>query len=878
MREEWPRMLFLRIIVTALLFLLGATGLFAAQSERVLYISSYHPAFPTFAEQVHGIRAVFDPARIQLDIEFMDSRRFPEKEHIDEFQQFLTHKLSHLPRYDAVIVADDPALEFALKNQEKLFPALPIVFCGIQNLELAKKIDGSRFFTGVVEAVSLRENILLVGKLFPKRTRIAVIADGSLAGQGDMKFFRSVAADLPGFRYEVLSLQELSFDELKGKLRELGDDSAILMLTGYQDKTGAVLSFEDRFTLLRENSSVPVFYPWDHGVTHGAFGGLVISHEDQGREAAKMVLAALSGTPPSSIPVMHVSPNRYKFHHSQLVRFGVRESALPAGSIVVDRPLSFFEQNKQLLTVVLLVIAVLLFTIIMLLVHRRRLHQTVMDRTRELAQSEERWKFALEGARDGVWDWNVEKKEVYYSPRWKAMLGYDEADIGTGLEEWERLVHPEDFPRVTEVLQSHMKNVSPVYESEHRLLCKDGTWLWVLDRGMAVERAPDGSPLRIIGTHADISRIKAAEEKLRRSRTMLRLIIDTIPVRVFWKNRDLTYIGCNRSFAADAGVEKPGDIVGKNDYELGWAAQADIYRADDTKVIESGEAKLNYEEDQTTPDGKTIVLRTSKIPLTDPDGAIIGILGTYEDITDRKRLQDELLKAQKLEAVGFLAAGIAHDFNNLLTSITGYLSLLKMLSTNTEKSLQWIEQAESACTSAADLATQLLPFASGDMLMPRRLSIGPVVHDALMSLDIPAHIKVAYNFPADLPDLSVDERQIRQVFMNLARNAIEAMPEGGELSLAASVRSIAEGDSLSLVPGTYVDISVSDTGRGIREEHLSRIFDPYFTGKGFGSKKGQGLGLTVCHSIVTKHEGAITVASMPGRGTTFHIFLPALPD
>ncbi|HPN83911.1 MAG TPA: PAS domain S-box protein, partial [Victivallales bacterium] len=183
-------------------------------------------------------------------------------------------------------------------------------------------------------------------------------------------------------------------------------------------------------------------------------------------------------------------------------------------------------------------------------------------------------------------------------------------------------------------------------------------------------------------TWRDITDRKHAEEELRRSKEILGAVLNNIPARVFWKDKDLTYIGCNKAFALDANLEKPEDIFGKNDFQMAWGEQAELYRSDDRFVIESGKPKLLFEEEQTTPSGKKIRLLTSKVPLYDSDGTITGVLGTYLDITNIKKteeerdlLQGQLHQAQKMDAVGRLAGGVAHDFNNMLALIIGYTQL-----------------------------------------------------------------------------------------------------------------------------------------------------------------------------------------------------------
>ncbi|HZL98389.1 MAG TPA: cache domain-containing protein, partial [Terriglobales bacterium] len=211
---------------------------------------------------------------------------------------------------------------------------------------------------------------------------------------------------------------------------------------------------------------------------------------------------------------------------------------------------------------------------------------------------------------------------------------------------------------------------------------------------------------------ADTER-KQAEEALRASQKMIEEIINAIPVRVFWKDRDLIFLGCNAIFARDAGFTDPRDVIGKDDYQMGWREQAELYRAGDRQVIESGCSKFLIEEPQTTSDGNTITLLTSKIPLRDSNGEIGGMIGTYYDITDRKRteaekekLQTQLQQAMKMEAVGRLAGGVAHDFNNLLTVITGYSELLLQKIGKESPMHGEVEEIKRAGERAASLTQQ----------------------------------------------------------------------------------------------------------------------------------------------------------------------------
>ncbi|MDI1249201.1 MAG: PAS domain-containing protein [Lacunisphaera sp.] len=277
-------------------------------------------------------------------------------------------------------------------------------------------------------------------------------------------------------------------------------------------------------------------------------------------------------------------------------------------------------------------------------------------------ESEQRWQFALEGAGDGVWDWDVVNQRLFFSPKWKRMLGYDEADIGHGLEEWSGRVHPEDLPGALADVQAHLEGRTAAYSNEHRMRCKDGNYKWIHDRGLVVSRDAGGKARRMVGTHADITARREAEaasarqrldlqtlvRQLEDSRGMLQSIIESIPVRVFWKDKELRYQGCNSLFARDAGFSRPAELQGQDDRAMGWSAQAELYQKDDREVMATGRPKLNILEPQNTPAGATIWLNTSKVPLKDAEGAVVGLLGTYTDVTARMEMEQELRESQLL--------------------------------------------------------------------------------------------------------------------------------------------------------------------------------------------------------------------------------------
>ena len=255
------------------------------------------------------------------------------------------------------------------------------------------------------------------------------------------------------------------------------------------------------------------------------------------------------------------------------------------------------------------------------------------------------------------------------------------------------------------------------------------------------------------------------------------------------------------------------------------------------------------------------------------------MLGVATEITERKRLEEQLLQSQKMEAVGQLAGGVAHDFNNILTAIVGYTDLLAVEFGANSRQLEDLEEIRKAARRAAALTRQLLAFSRKQVLEPRVIDLNGVVMNLekmLRSL-ISANIALKTALAPDLGAARADPNQLEQVIMNLAINARDAMPEGGTLTIETGNATLDENyaaQHVAVVPGSYVMLAVTDTGSGMSEETKARIFEPFFTTKPPG--RGTGLGLSTVYGIVKQSGGNIWLYSEPGKGTTFKVYLPTV--
>ncbi|MBN1882684.1 MAG: PAS domain S-box protein [Deltaproteobacteria bacterium] len=293
------------------------------------------------------------------------------------------------------------------------------------------------------------------------------------------------------------------------------------------------------------------------------------------------------------------------------------------------------------------------------------------------------------------------------------------------------------------------------------------------------------------------------------------------------------------------------------------------------RVLEKSlSTELEQETILVSRDGTERVIADSAAPIKDADSNTIGVVLVFRDVTEKLLMEEELLKAQKLESIGTLAGGIAHDYNNLLTAILANISLMKLYVDESTKLYQRIAKAERATLNARDLTLQLLTFSRGGAPLKKPVLIEHVVRDAVDLALRGTKTRSVFKFPEKLDPVFADEGQVGQAVNNITVNADQAMPDGGTVTISGKNRVVTPDDVLPLEPGEYVHISIRDEGTGIDSEDLSKIFDPYFSNK----QGHSGLGLSIAYSIVKNHDGHISVDSESGGGTTLSIYLPTAAE
>ncbi|MFW5857659.1 MAG: ATP-binding protein [Planctomycetota bacterium] len=584
---------------------------------------------------------------IDLHIEYMDAKRIADEEHFDNLARLYAHKFADI-RFDLVLTADDLALQFALARREALFGDAPIVFCGVNHYRPAL-LAGHPNATGVIEAFNVTATLRAAHRLHPDRSRLFVINDQTATGRANRERVREALADLPPFA-EVTYLEDLTIGELQARLRELSDDALVLLMSFTRDRAGHTFRYRESIAAIRPHCPAPMYGVWSFYLGRGIVGGQLTDGHDQGRAAARMALRIFAGEAPASIPVEQKPHNRWRFDYRELVRFGLDEDDLPDGSLVTNRPSTFYSRNRRLIWTSTGV-AALLLGIIAILLYALRIRKRV-----------------------------------------ESMLAADR---------------------------------------------------------------------------------------------------DALEIRVRERTREL----------------------------------------------EEANQRLQ------------------------------------DEIQERRDLEEQLIRTERLAAVGTLAGGVAHEFNNINVTVLGFVELALGDSDLKAELREFLERIRKAAKRAKSITHNLLTFSQSRRAPPTSGNLVQVVHDTLdlVRREIESQGIAIREELAPTPLTTMDAGQIGQVVFNLLTNAQHAMLASEDKVLTLSTG--ADEDTVFL--------HVSDTGCGLSPSEVRQVFTPFWSRKGehastppYTTVKGTGLGLSICHRILENHGGSIDVESQEGAGSTFTIRLP----
>lgn len=498
------------------------------------------------------------------------------------------------------------------------------------------------------------------------------------------------------------------------------------------------------------------------------------------------------------------------------------------------------------------------FTMILDITERKRAEEA-------LRASEERWKFALEGAGDGVWDRNIQTGDVLYSRRYKEMLGYTEEEFANRREEWEKRIHPQDRMHVLEDLDAYLAGKRPDYAVEFRMQCKDGSWKWMLSRGVVVSRDAAGKPLRMIGTHSDISARVRQQEEITRINERLDLALQGSRLAIWDADVATGKIYLSEGWAEMLG-DPPQEIFTDvaSLFESMHPGDRERVQAAILAALKGTSLEYHVEQRVRTRSGDwKWILSHGRVVKRDAAGRALRMTGTTADISARKEI--ERMKNEFISVV-------SHELRTPLSSIVGSLGLLERMKDLGEETQTLIRVARGNSQRLVRLINDILDVEKLDS-DTMKIRLEPVELDGLLRSAILANQGYAHQYGVTLalgtsPGpawVNANSDKLMQVMANLLSNAAKFSPKGARVEIR-----------LERMRENY-RVSVSDPGVGIPEEFKVRVFDRFAQADSSTSRQrgGTGLGLAICKMIIDKLGGSINFVSNRGAGTTFYFELPA---
>ncbi|MBI6763175.1 hybrid sensor histidine kinase/response regulator [Pseudomonas syringae] len=518
-------------------------------------------------------------------------------------------------------------------------------------------------------------------------------------------------------------------------------------------------------------------------------------------------------------------------------------------------------------------------------------------------EAAERLQLTLDsGAVVGTWVWDIIADQLTGDERFARTFGLCPKLCAKGLplELVIASIHPDDSARVDKSIEEALQS-SETYRCEYRVQHEDGIYRWIEASGK-IERDSRGKPVRSPGVLLDIDSRRTAEEERDRLNELLRIFTAAVPGVVYAKDLDGRMLVANRG-TADLIGKPPEFFIGKTDLDfLDDQQQARILMETDRRIMQNNVSE-QIEEQVNLADGSAAIWLSTKAPLLDENGEVIGLIGSSIDVTARKKaeeavrelnqtleqrieqavfereqIEDALRHSQKMDAVGQLTGGIAHDFNNLLAGISGSLELItKRLAQGRVGDVdRYVSVAQGAVRRAASLTHRLLAFSRRQTLSPRVTDVNGLIHDMeeLIARTVGPEINIKVVAQNDLWPALIDHAQLESSLLNLCLNARDAMPNGGRIIIETANASLEEctDPDHGIPAGEHLSIRVTDTGIGMSPDIAAKAFEPFFTTKAIGA--GTGLGLSMVYGFVRQSGGQIRVESIEGQGTSVVMHLP----
>lgn len=509
-------------------------------NHRILLIYSYHPSFPTSPHIIKGIKSAFSDSNPPIiDVEYMDSKRLNDATSQENYFKLLRYKLSKRSQYDLIISADDNALDFIVRHKASLFKHTDLVFLGVNNLAKARSLDSVPWATGVIEAASFKETLMLSKGLMPERNRLHVIFDNRKSSLSMLSDAREAIKTSYGFETKELNLAKLTWSDLAVQLKHLGKQDVIVLLSAYQDREQVSQSFEESLSMIVQATDAPILHFWEHGIGSGALGGVIVNFQEQGRQAGMMARRILSGEPTSNINVLLESPNLPMLDQSLLAAYAINAENLPDNTVWRNELNSTWKRYKQSILIISLVLLSLLVLTIFL--GRHNLKMRVISK--RLEQQRSFLRLLMNTLPDLVWIKDPHGIYISCNKRFEEFVGAKESQI-VGRSDYDFFEREQAASFIKHDQSTIARNKTQQHE-EDVFFSSTGEQISLETIKTPIHDLKNNKLLGIMGVGRDISDRKAKESALRLSAS----VVDNTAEGVIIANSNFKVVEVNNAFS-----------------------------------------------------------------------------------------------------------------------------------------------------------------------------------------------------------------------------------------------------------------------------------------------------------------------------------------
>ncbi len=842
-----------------------------------------------------------------IHVEFLDLNRRSEKADRQRLVTTLQDKYGGT-EIDLLFCIMEPALNFFLNEIEELAPQAPVL-CSFAVIPAGFN-PGTRRFVFQTSSWDFSGTMQLALRLFPHTEHVFVIQGNSEIELANRDIKRRQLAPWQG-KLQIEDTQALSADEIEAKFASASKDTIIIGAGLIRDSKGQVFVPDEFMRRIAKTANAPIFVLTNNNIGYGTIGGSVSRFEEEALALSTMGVDILSGSIQLTEQITSISGIKVPiFDWQQLERWGANIKDLPPNTIFKNRPLTLWGQYKiEVIIWTVLSFGLVVFILLMALMNRRQKLTNI-----ELEESRKQYLNLVESTPDLIARVDKTGRILFVNHSALEIFGIPvEECIGRLIFDF---IHPQDLPATRDAFQGAFEGDGNTFTLENRLVSNHDLahyMTWVI----RAEYDENGQISGLASTARNITERKRVEENLRESEEEFRNLFENTPVSSWLED----FSGVKKHFDAlrEEGIsdietyfrEHPEGLercvqgikikdVNQATLELHQAKNKEqlLQDLDATFTPESlvvfkkemvdvwnGKTQATYDSVVRTFGDEVRYVTVSYKVAPGHEESLAKVLVTLVDITEKtladtqkSKLEMQLRQAQKMESIGTLAGGIAHDFNNILASILGYAEMAREDCLPGSTIHNDLNEVLEAGNRAKGLVRQILAFSRQDDMERIILQPASIVKETITMLrpSLPTTIEITQDIDAATGLVFVDPTQLNQILMNLCTNAFHAMEDtGGKLDISLKEVTLSNEDLVhepDVTAGTFIQLSIGDSGKGIAPAIKDKIFDPFFTTKETG--KGTGMGLAMVYGIVKQYGGFISLYSELGEGTVFHVFLP----